>query len=184
MNSGSCTVLAAVAFKSTGRLKPWQLRTAKRMVLDHLDTGISVTELAQACGLSRSHFTRMFKESTQVPPQKWMREQRISKSKELLAASSRVLAEIALECGFYDQAHFCRTFMKTEGMTPLAWQQLYSRGATAAKNQGHSLIQSISHLGSSSISQRTIPISVRSLDGFATVVVRAAIRPPHRPPFP
>ena len=184
MNSGSCTVLAAVAFKSTGSLKPWQLSTAKRMVLDHLDTGISVTELAEACGLSRSHFTRMFKESTQVPPQKWMREQRISKSKELLAASSRVLAEIALECGFYDQAHFCRTFMKTAGMTPLAWQQLYSRGATAAKNQGHSLIQSISHLGSSSISQRTIPISVRSLDGFSTVVVRAAIRPPHRPPFP
>jgi len=136
MNSGSCTVLATVALKSAGKLKPWQLRTAKRMVLDHLDTGISVTELATACGLSRSHFTRMFKESTQVPPQKWMREQRIKKSKELLAASSMVLAEIALDCGFYDQAHFCRTFMKTEGMTPLAWQQLNNRGAGSTKSQG------------------------------------------------
>lgn len=63
MNSDPCTVLATVALKTTGRLKPWQLKTAKQMMLDNLDTGITVTELAQACALSRSHFTRMFRET-------------------------------------------------------------------------------------------------------------------------
>jgi len=123
MNSDHCTVLATVALKTAGRLKPWQLKTAKQLMLDHLDSGIAVTELAQACALSRSHFTRMFRETEQVPPQQWMREQRLKRSKELLGGSGMLLAEIALECGFCDQSHFCRTFAKAEGMSPQAWQR-------------------------------------------------------------
>jgi AraC-like DNA-binding protein len=117
MNSDHCTVLATVALKTTGRLKPWQLKIAKPLMLGHLDTGITVTELAQARALSRSHFTRMFKETEHVPLQQWMREQRLKRSKKLLA-------EIALDCGFCDQSHFCRTFAKAEGMSPQAWQRL------------------------------------------------------------
>ncbi|WP_313300026.1 AraC family transcriptional regulator [Pseudomonas sp.] len=123
MNNANGIVIATVSIQSTGRLKPWQVTTAKQMMLDHLDTGISVTALAAACGLSRSHFSRMFKSSTQVSPQQWLREQRLMKSKALLEASTMMLAEIALECGFYDQPHFCRAFMKSEGITPQAWQQ-------------------------------------------------------------
>lgn len=124
MNSAKGIVIASVAIKSTGRLKPWQVKTAKQLMLDHLDIGISVTALAEACGLSRSYFSRRFKESTQVSPQQWLREQRLRKSKELLETSTMMLAEIALECGFSDQPHFCRAFMKSEGLTPQAWQQL------------------------------------------------------------
>ncbi len=46
MNSDHCTVLATVALKTTGRLKPWQLKIAKPLMLGCLDTGITVTELA------------------------------------------------------------------------------------------------------------------------------------------
>ncbi len=123
MRSANGIVIATVAIQSTGRLKAWQVTTAKQKMLDHLDTGISVIAIAEACGLSRSHFSRMFKETTQVSPQQWLREQRLRKSKELLEGSTMMLAEIALECGFYDQPHFCRTFMRFEGTTPLAWQQ-------------------------------------------------------------
>ncbi|WP_085728635.1 helix-turn-helix domain-containing protein [Pseudomonas sp. R37(2017)] len=123
MNKDKSTVLATLTLASTGQLKSWQIRTAKQLMLDRLDTGISVTELAEACALSRSHFSRMFKKSTRMPPQRWLREQRVMKSRELLKASTMLIAEIALECGFCDQAHFCRTFVKAEGMTPQAWQR-------------------------------------------------------------
>lgn len=123
MNSANSIVLATVELKATGRLRPWQVLTAKRMMLDHLDSGISVTALARACALSRSHFTRMFRESTGMSPQQWLRERRLRKSKELLKTSTLMLAEIALECGFYDQSHFSRTFSKSVGLTPAAWQQ-------------------------------------------------------------
>ncbi|MGZ0718850.1 helix-turn-helix domain-containing protein [Pseudomonas palleroniana] len=123
MNKDKSTVLATLTLASTEPLKSWQIRTAKQLMLGRLDTGISVTELAEACALSRSHFTRMFKESTRMPPQRWLREQRVMKSRELLKTSTMLFTEIALECGFSDQAHFCRTFVKAEGMTPTAWQR-------------------------------------------------------------
>ncbi|WP_419794449.1 AraC family transcriptional regulator [Pseudomonas palleroniana] len=123
MNMGKSTVLATLTLASTEPLKSWQISTAKQLMLGRLDTGISVTELAEACALSRSHFTRMFKESTRMPPQRWLREQRVMKSRELLKTSTMLLTEIALECGFSDQSHFCRTFVKTVGMTPTAWQR-------------------------------------------------------------
>ncbi|WP_307944259.1 helix-turn-helix domain-containing protein [Pseudomonas mosselii] len=123
MNKDNSTVLATLTLASTGQLKSWQLRTAKQLMLERLDTCVSVTEIAQACALSRSHFSRMFKESTRMSPQQWLREQRVMKSRELLKTSTMLLAEIALECGFCDQSHFCRTFVKAEGMTPKAWQQ-------------------------------------------------------------
>ncbi|MBI6899490.1 helix-turn-helix domain-containing protein [Pseudomonas mosselii] len=123
MNKDNSTVLATLTLASTGQLKSWQLRTATQLMLDRLDTCVSVTEIAQACALSRSHFSRMFKESTRMSPQQWLREQRVMKSRELLKTSTMLLAEIALECGFCDQSHFCRTFVKAEGMTPKAWQQ-------------------------------------------------------------
>ena len=123
MNKDKSTVLATLTLASTGQLKSWQIRTAKQLMLDRLDTGISVTELAEACALSRSHFSRRFKESTRMSPQRWLREQRVMKSRELLKASTMLLTEIAMECGFSDQSHFCRTFVKAEGMTPKAWQQ-------------------------------------------------------------
>ena len=104
---------------STGKLKPWQERTAKQLMLENFGTGISVTMLADACALSRSHFTRKFKASTHLSPTEWLRQQRINKSKQLLESSEMMLTQIAME----DQAHFCRIFSRAEGMTPLAWQQ-------------------------------------------------------------
>jgi len=123
MNSDHSAVLPNVACISAGPLRPWQERLAKQMLLDSLDTGISVSALAKACAMSRSHFTRKFKRSTGLAPQEWLRQQRIHKSKELLATSMMLLADIALACGFYDQPHFCRVFARAEGLTPLAWQQ-------------------------------------------------------------
>ncbi|RCL28409.1 AraC family transcriptional regulator [Pseudomonas sp. AFG_SD02_1510_Pfu_092] len=117
------TVPAAVRAASTAAPGAWQIETAKQLMLQRLDTGITVTELAEACALSRSHFSRLFKQSTRMPPQQWLREQRVRKSKALLKASTMQLVDIALVCGFFDQSHFCRTFSRAEGMTPQRWQQ-------------------------------------------------------------
>ncbi len=117
------STVPAVAPVPTAPFGAWQVEAAKQLMLEKLDTGISVAEVAEACALSRSHFSRMFKQRTRMPPQQWLREQRVMKSKALLETSTMLLVDIALTCGFYDQSHFCRTFFKTEGMTPQRWQQ-------------------------------------------------------------
>jgi len=108
---------------STSKLAAWQEATAKQLMLANLDAGISVAEVAEACALSRSHFTRKFKESTLLSPHVWLRQQRVDKAMALLRHSSLSLTQVAMECGFFDQAHFCRVFARSQGMTPLAFKR-------------------------------------------------------------
>ena len=106
-----------------GGLSPQRERHVKQLILERLGESLEVAELARACALSRSHFTRQFKRSTLLSPKEWMREQRILRGKQLLQTSRMLLADIALECGFSDQSHFCRTFIRAEGITPGTWKQ-------------------------------------------------------------
>ncbi|MDH1010006.1 AraC family transcriptional regulator [Pseudomonas nicosulfuronedens] len=106
-------------------LAPWQKERAQALLLKHLDVGITVSDLAAACALSRSDFTRKFKVTTGHSPQAWMRILRVEKAKQLMRESAFALAEIGLQCGFCDQAHFCRIFCRIEGVTPLSWQRRF-----------------------------------------------------------
>ena len=124
MKGVESTALSNVVLLPTGKLKLWQETAAKQLTLESLETGVSVSTLADACALSRSHFSRKFKASTRLSPTQWLRQQRILKSKQLLDSSIMTLTQIAMACGFCDQAHFCRVFSKTEGMTPLAWKRV------------------------------------------------------------
>ncbi|MFR0687751.1 helix-turn-helix domain-containing protein [Enterobacterales bacterium AE_CKDN230030158-1A_HGKHYDSX7] len=107
-------------------LAPWQKERALALLLKHLDVGIKVGELAAACALSRSDFTRKFKATTGHSPQAWMRVLRVEKAKQLMRESVFPLAEIGLLCGFCDQAHFCRIFCRLEGLSPLSWQRRFA----------------------------------------------------------
>jgi AraC-like DNA-binding protein len=108
---------------SASKLADWQEDIAKQLMLANLDAGISVAEVAEACALSRSHFTRKFKESTLLSPHVWLRQQRVDKAMALLRHSQLSLTQVAMECGFFDQAHFCRVFARSQGMTPLAFKR-------------------------------------------------------------
>ena len=108
--------------KATGGLTPWRETLAKQLILERLGESIEVTELARACALSRSHFSRAFKCSTGFSPQDWIRHQRIALAKLLIQSTELSLTQISLDCGFCDQAHFCHIFTRSEGINPFAWR--------------------------------------------------------------
>jgi len=114
--------------KSTGGLSPQRERLVKQLILERLGDSLEVTELAQACALSRSHFSRAFKCSTGLSPQDWIRRQRIILAKQLIQYTDMSLTQISLECGFCDQAHFCHLFTRSEGINPFAWRCQFVRG--------------------------------------------------------
>jgi AraC-like DNA-binding protein len=65
-----------------GGLSPQRERQVKQLILERLGESLEVTELARACSLSRSHFSRAFKCSTGLSPQDWIRtlgKERIAK---------------------------------------------------------------------------------------------------------
>lgn len=113
---------------NTGGLSPQREIRVKQLILERLGDSLEVTELAQACALSRSHFSRAFKCSTGLSPQEWIRQQRIALAKQLIQYTDMSLTQISLECGFCDQAHFCHIFTRSEGINPFAWRCQFVRG--------------------------------------------------------
>ncbi|CRM52169.1 MULTISPECIES: helix-turn-helix domain-containing protein [Pseudomonas] len=117
----------APRFGVIGGLCPRRERIAKQLILANLGESLAIAELAQACALSRSHFSRAFKCTTGLSPQEWIRQQRIQRAKELITESSLSLTQISLECGFCDQAHFCHMFTRSEGVNPMTWRNHHIR---------------------------------------------------------
>jgi AraC-like DNA-binding protein len=108
-----------------GGLAPWQLHRAKEMLRANLDGQIALSQVARECKLSISHFVRAFKQTTGQPPYRWLLQQRIEVAKELLLHSGLPMVEIALKCGFADQACFIRAFRKLLDTTPGEWRRLH-----------------------------------------------------------
>lgn len=104
-------------------LSPWQERRAKELLVANAAGGISIDALAAQCNLSRGHFIRAFKNSTGLPPHRWLMEHRVRRAKKLLALTSAPLPQIAIDCGFADQAHLTRTFKSLAGTPPATWRR-------------------------------------------------------------
>jgi AraC family transcriptional regulator len=104
-------------------LTPKQLRSVKEFIADNVSEKISLTDLAELVGLSRSQFGRAFKTSTGMSPHRYHLEQRLKLAKRLLTTSRQSLVEIALETGFSEQSHFNRVFRSLTGATPALWRR-------------------------------------------------------------
>jgi AraC-like DNA-binding protein len=108
--------------RARGLLSPRQEEMAKDFMRANFNRSISLEDTAAACGLSRSHFIRAFRQTTGVTPHRWLLDLRIERAKQLLA-SAMTIAEIASACGFADQSHMSRVFHKSVGTTPTAWRR-------------------------------------------------------------
>ncbi len=106
-----------------GGLAGWQLRRITAFMNEHAHQDVALDELAALAGLSAKHFARAFRQSTGVPPHRWLIEKRIDRAKALLTGGDLGLAEIALACGFADQSHFTAAFRRGTGVTPGAFRQ-------------------------------------------------------------
>lgn len=81
----------------------------------------TVAELCAATGRSRRHLTARFHEQVGLPPKTMARVMRFRAALDLMERPEPPpLAEIALRCGYYDQAHLNRDFAELAGCTPTA----------------------------------------------------------------
>ncbi|WP_259755298.1 AraC family transcriptional regulator [Pseudomonas sp. GCEP-101] len=112
-------------------LAPWQERKAKAILAGCLLSRLYIADVAAQCGMSRSHFSRAFKQATGLAPREWALHLRIDHARDLLATTAKPIAQVSQACGFADQSHFCRSFRKLVGCTPNRWRQA-SRGNSAA----------------------------------------------------
>jgi transcriptional regulator GlxA family with amidase domain len=103
-----------------GRLEP-----AIREIEQRFTDDIAISQLAERCGLSSTHFNRLFRHLLRMSPTEYVLALRIQESRRLLAMSSKSIAEVAMATGFYDQSHFTKRFHQATGVTPSEYRRCF-----------------------------------------------------------
>ena len=98
-----------------------RLVRAQQYVQDNYTSDISVDDLARAAGVSRFHFSRLFRAQLGMSPYRFVLETRISRAAELLGTGGISVTEAAFAVGFADLGRFGRAFRRKYGVSPSTW---------------------------------------------------------------
>ncbi|MBC8123766.1 MAG: helix-turn-helix transcriptional regulator [Gemmatimonadaceae bacterium] len=101
-----------------GKLTAAQLRSVSELAHDRLADEVSLEQLAGAAHLSAFHFARLFKRTVGIAPHRYVLNLRLERAQRLLREAKLTPAQVAMEVGFYDQAHLSNVFRRELGVTP------------------------------------------------------------------
>jgi len=91
-------------------------------IRDGLDKPIAIEAVAAIARMPPERFGRVFQKATGMSLRQWQVDCRVRLAQRLLLDDPKEsLPKVALICGFADQSHFSRAFLKTIGVTPTAW---------------------------------------------------------------
>ena len=106
-----------------GALAGWQVHRVKAYVEEHLEDTIHICDLAAVARRSNAYFCRAFKRTFGETPHAFIIGRRLGRAVEFMLTSDAALSEIAVTCGFTDQAHFCKVFRHHHGQSPAVWRR-------------------------------------------------------------
>lgn len=87
-------------------------------MVNHFSGCLSLEDLSSIAGISKSHYSRLFKKYTGYSPIEYLTQLRIGRAKELFSLSDYKLKEIANAVGYKDEFYFSRIFKKHVGISP------------------------------------------------------------------
>ena len=99
-----------------------RLRRVTGFIQDNLNRQLTLLDLSAVVHMSPYHFARLFKQSTGVPPHRFVLGQRIVRASLLLRSARLSIAEVARLVGFRTPSHFTTAFRRMTGITPSAYR--------------------------------------------------------------
>jgi AraC family transcriptional regulator len=108
-----------------GRLLAWQVRKVRDYVDSHITEPVLVADLCALIQRSEAHFSRSFKRTLGESPHSFIVRRRVELAAQHMLTTDASLSDIALRCGFTDQAHLCKHFRQATGQTPAAWRRAH-----------------------------------------------------------
>lgn len=108
------------------------VRAAMNFMNDRYGDSISMANVSEEIGISRSRLFAAFKSATGMTPNDYLQRLRVSKAAELLKNSRLSITEIAMACGFSTSQYFSFVFAKYYDMPPKQYRmkQLAPRNAS------------------------------------------------------
>ena len=83
---------------------------------------IRLAEIGEAAKMSERRLAERFRKELGISPAEYVRRTRLDAAAKKLATSDASIGEIALACGFYDQAHLTRQFRRRFKTTPRTYR--------------------------------------------------------------
>jgi transcriptional regulator GlxA family with amidase domain len=105
------------------RLLAWQARKVLDYIDMHITSRVLVADLCALVWRSEAHFSRSFRRTFGRSPHAFVVRRRVELAAKYMLQGDMSLSDIALECGFVDQAHLCKHFRATTGETPAVWRR-------------------------------------------------------------
>jgi AraC-like DNA-binding protein len=99
-----------------------EVKQVREWLADDLLHPPTLSDMATMAGLSRYQLLRRFEKAYGVPPHAWLLLQRAERARVLIR-NGMALAQAAAACGFADQSHMTRIFVRKFGFTPGDWRK-------------------------------------------------------------
>jgi len=115
----------ACPFYNNARSSRLDMDALDRYIAQHLQSKISVMQLAGSVFLSESQFYHQFKKQTGYTPHQYVLIQRVEYAKRLMGSSNASLNHISDMAGFSGQSTFTHAFTKYEGIAPSRYKKQY-----------------------------------------------------------
>ena len=104
--------------KVTSSLRnPW-LHKLIQILDNEVEKSHSLTTLSERVFVHPNYMSRVFKENLGVTIGQYQMERKIKSATKKLFVEKNSIAQIASDCGFFDESHFIRTFKACNRITP------------------------------------------------------------------
>jgi AraC-like DNA-binding protein len=107
------------------RLLAWQARKVRDYIDTHITGPILVADLCALVQRSAAHFSRSFKCTFGESPHSYVVRRRVELAAQYMLTTDASLSDIALRCGFADQAHLSKHFRQAASQPPAAWRRVH-----------------------------------------------------------
>jgi AraC-like DNA-binding protein len=122
-------------------VRPMELHPAVAFAAQRFSTlphTTTVGSVLNAIGLSHRRFSQLFHDQTGLTPKAFSRVRRFQRVlRSIHAARVPEWAQIALDCGYFDQAHFIHDFQSFSGFTPTSYTEKFFKFDTTNGHINH-----------------------------------------------
>ncbi len=108
--------------ESKSRLRDCYVHEAIDFIEHNYNKDITVEDIAGVCGLNRSYFGKIFKDTLGKSPQEFLLSFRMAKAAELLRLTQMPIGDIGAAVGYANPLHFSRAFKSVYGVSPKNWK--------------------------------------------------------------
>ena len=112
-----------------------RLLRALEYIAHRFMTPLTLDELAREAGISRFHFTRLFKAKLGLSPHQYVVQLRLDHAKGLLTETDLSVVQIAVACGYAHDGHFAAGFQRRFGVSPSAFRKAVALGPVGQQSR-------------------------------------------------